>query len=97
MRSRDSRTVFTLKDYLFGDGKLIKINDSDKYFYLGYSIGFDSGSLPSMLNSLGKNISFGVDNSSSMHTDNKKKYILVIIEGPTQGLDDTSIIAEAKY
>ena len=32
-----------------------------------------------------------------MHIDNKKRNILVFGEGPTQGLDDTTLIAEAKY
>ena len=32
-----------------------------------------------------------------MHVDNKKKDILIIGESPTQGLDDTTIKAEAKY
>ena len=32
-----------------------------------------------------KNVIFGVDNSSCVHIDNKKKYILVLGEGPTQG------------
>ena len=32
-----------------------------------------------------------------MHIDNKKKDILVLGEGPTQELDDTTITAEAKY
>ena len=32
--------------------------------------------------------------SSSVHIDNKNKDILILGEGPTQGLDDT---AEAKY
>ena len=32
-----------------------------------------------------------------MHTDNKKKDILVLGERPTQGLDDTMITTEAKY
>ena len=31
-----------------------------------------------------------------MHTDGKKK-ILVLGEGPTQGLDNATIIADAKY
>ena len=35
--------------------------------------------------------------SSSMHVDNKNKYILVLGESPTQGLDGTTITAEAKY
>ena len=35
--------------------------------------------------------------SSSAHVDNKGKNILIIGEGPTQGLDDTTLTAEAKY
>ena len=35
--------------------------------------------------------------SSSVHVDNKGKYILILGEGTTQGLDDTTLIAEAKY
>ena len=40
---------------------------------------------------------FGVDCSSSLHIVNKKKDILVLGKGPTQGLDDIIIIREAKY
>ena len=32
-----------------------------------------------------------------MHIDNKNKNILVLGEGPTLGLDNTTIIAEATY
>ena len=42
-------------------------------------------------------IIFSVDNSSSVHISSGKKDIPVIGEGPTQGLDDTKITAEAKY
>ena len=35
--------------------------------------------------------------SSSVHINNKNKDILVSSEGPTEGLDDTSLTAEAKY
>ena len=35
--------------------------------------------------------------SSSVHIDNKKKYILILDNGPTQGLDDTRLTAEAQY
>ena len=38
-----------------------------------------------------------IDMSSSLHIDNKDKNILVLGEGPTQGLNDTILIAEAKY
>ena len=33
---------------------------------------------------------------SSVHVDNKKKKILVLGEGPTQGLDKTTITAEVN-
>ena len=46
----------------------------------------------------GKNcIIFGVDMSSSVHVDNKEKYILILGEGPTQGLDGTTPTAEKNY
>ena len=35
--------------------------------------------------------------SSSVHIDNKGKDILILGEGPTQGLDDTTLPAEAKF
>ena len=34
--------------------------------------------------------------SSSVHIDNKVKYILILGEGSTQGLGDTALTAEAK-
>ena len=44
-----------------------------------------------------KVIIFGADMNLSVHVDNKKKDILVLGEGPTQGLDNTTITAEVKY
>ena len=35
--------------------------------------------------------------SSSVHVDDKGKDILILGEGPTQELDDTTLTAEAKY
>ena len=35
--------------------------------------------------------------SSSVHIDNKNIDMLIFFEGPTQGLDNTTLIAEAKY
>ena len=32
-----------------------------------------------------------------MHIEKKEKNILILGEGPTQGLDDTTLTAEAKY
>ena len=34
--------------------------------------------------------------SSSVHTDNKRKDILILGKGPTQGLDDTTLITWKK-
>ena len=46
----------------------------------------------------GKNlILFGTDMSSSMHVDNKKKYILILGKEPTDGLNDTMLTAENEY
>ena len=42
-------------------------------------------------------IIFGANISSCVHIDNKNKDILILGEGPTQGLDDTTRTAEAKY
>ena len=48
--------------------------------------------------SMGKNaIIVGADMSSSVHIENKGKDILLLGEGSTQGLDDTTLTAEAKY
>ena len=32
-----------------------------------------------------------------MHIDNKNKDILILVIGPTQGLDDTTLTAEIEY
>ena len=40
---------------------------------------------------------FGADMNSSILVDNKGKSILILGQGPTQGLDDTELKAEAKY
>ena len=47
---------------------------------------------------MGKNaIIFGTDMKSSVHIDNKNKDILILGEGPTQGLNGTTLTAEANY
>ena len=61
--------------------KLTKNADLDKYGYSGW----------------GKNIIFGVDNSSSKHLDNRIEDIIVLADGSTDALDDTTTTSEAKY
>ena len=70
---------------MFGAVKLTKHdNDVDLYKYSGYGIEFDRKGSYSIGNDIGRNvIIFGVDMSSSSHTDNKKKDILILGKGPT--------------
>ena len=88
----------TLKNCLFGAVTWTKIADIDKCGYSGYGIGFDSRSrylFPG--GGFGQNVLiFGADMSSSTHIDNKKKDILVLGKGPTQGLEHT-LTAEKTY
>ena len=47
---------------------------------------------------MGRNvIVFGADLNSFVHIDNKGKDTLILGEVPTQGLDDITLTAEAKY
>ena len=72
-------------------------NDIDLYKYSGYGIGFDRKGCYSIGNEIGRNvIIFGVDMSSSSHIDYKKKDILILGKGPTQGLEHT-LTAEKLY
>ena len=87
----------TLENCLFGSVKLTKNADIDKYGYSGYGIGFDRNTSFSVGNEIGKNvIIFGVDMSSSTKIDNRKKDILILGRGPTQGLEST-LSAEKMY
>ena len=60
---------------MFGNVKITKNADPDKYYFSRYEIGFDSHSLFSIPNfDWGKDaIFFGVDMSSSVHNNNKNK------------------------
>ena len=88
----------TIKNCLFGAVTLTKNADIEKYKYSGYGIGFDrrsSSSYPS--GGFGQNVlTFGADISASIHIDNKKKDILVLGRGPTQGLE-SNLTAEKMY
>ena len=68
---------FTLRDILFEIVKFTKNADPDKYSYSGYCISFNACGTFSLLNwSFGKKVLiFGADMSSSVHIDNKKRYL----------------------
>ena len=88
----------TIKNCLSGAVTLTKNADIEKYKYSGYGIGFDrrsSFSFPS--GGFCQNVlMFGTDMSTSIHINNKKKDILVLGRGPTQGLEST-LTAEKMY
>ena len=82
----------TLKNSLFGAVTLTKNADIDKYGYSGYGYGF---SFPS--SGFGQNVLiFGAGMCSSAHIGTKKKFILFLRKGPTQGLEHT-LTAERMY
>ena len=68
----------------------------DRYIYSGYCSGFDRQF--SLGKGFGRNcIIFGVDMSSSVHPDDKKKDILILGEGTRQGQIATTYIGEKMY
>ena len=88
----------TLKNCLFGAVTLTKNADIDKYGYSGYGIGFDRRSFSFPGGGYGQNVViFGADMNSSPHIDNKRKDILILGIGPTQGLGENSLTAEKMY
>ena len=70
---------------------MTKNADNEKYKYSGYELGFNRyGFYSHPSGGTGRNvIIFGVDMSSSTTIDNRKKDILILGMGPTQGLEHT--------
>ena len=89
----------TLQNRLFGAVKLTKNIDIDKYEYAGYGMGFDSkGTFSHPRAGTGVNVVvFGADMSSSVHANNRAKSILVLGEGFTLEVEDTTFYAEKIY
>ena len=88
-------TYSTLENCLFGAVSLTKNADIDKYKYSGYGIGFDRHGFFLILVVKLVQI-FGVNMSSPTKIDNKKKDIVILAKGPTQGLEH-SLSAEKMY
>ena len=83
---------FTLKNRLFVTIKLVRSAIKCKFIYNGWGIAFDREGLRSFV---ARNVViFGVDNSSSSHTDNWKNNFLVSGEGSTQNINDSTGAAE---
>ena len=88
----------TSENCLFGAVTLTKNVIIDTYGYSSYGIGLDrKGSFSFSGGGYGQNVLlFGVEMSFSAHVDDKKKDMLVLGLGPTQGLEHT-LTAEKMY
>ena len=65
---------------------------------IGYGITFHGAGLWNFGNEIARNVViFGVDNSSWFHTDNRKKYFLVLGEGDTIGINGSLSGTEKKF
>ena len=88
----DKSSYPTLENCLFGAVNLNKNNYIHKYKYSEYGVEFCKKESFSVGNGFSRNcIIFGVNMSSSVHVGNKKKDILILSEGPTQGLDGRTL------
>ena len=65
--------------------------------YGGYDIGFAAHSNFSIDGEWGKNVIYDVAKVYQCILIKEKKDMVVLGKGPTDGLDDTAIMAEAKY
>ena len=88
--TRNSYDPILIND-LFGSVTLGRNSDFSKFGYTGYGIGFNRGKTFSFPTSgFGHNVLlFGVDVSGSTQIDNKKKDILVLEKGLTEGFEHT--------
>ena len=74
-----------------------KWNIKCKFTYNDQEIEFDGEGSWSFDNDFARNVViFGVNNSSSYHTDNQNNNFLVLAEGPTQGINDSIGAAAEK-
>ena len=83
---------------MFGATNIVKNSDKGKYIYSGYGITFGSAGSWSFDNGFARNVViFGVDNSSSSHSDNRQNNFLVLGEGPTYVINGRFGSPEKKF
>ena len=86
--SRIPNNNFKFNNCLFEATNIVKNSDEEKYVYSAYGITFDSGGSWNFDNDFARNVViFGVDNSSSPHSDNHKNNFLILGEGTTYGIN----------
>ena len=94
---RNHINTFPLKNCLFDTVSLVRNARKSKFIYNGWGIAFDGKGSWSFGNDFSRNsVIFGVDNSSPSHTNNRKNNFLVLGEGPTDGLNDSTGAVEKK-
>ena len=78
--------------------KLIRNAIQSKFIYEGRGIAFDAEFSWSFGNDVTRNvIIYGVDNTFLSHNDNRKNNFLVLVEGPTDGMNDSTGPAEIIF
>ena len=78
--------------------KLARNTIKSKFSYSGGGIAFDKASSWSFDNDFVRNIIiFGIDNTSSSHSENRKNNFLVLGEGPTDGTNDSIGVAKRSW
>ena len=81
---RNLTNNFKFKNCLFEATSIVKLSDKERYVYSRQGKKFDSAGSWSFDNDIARNVViFGVDNSSSSHTDNRKNNFLILDECPT--------------
>ena len=81
---RNPTNNFKLENCLFEATSIMENSDKENYVHSGYGIKLGGASSWSFNNDTVKNvIIFGVDNSSSSHSDNWTNNFLVLDESPT--------------
>ena len=82
---------------MFGSTNIVKDNYKEKYVYSGFGVVFDEDGRWSFGNDFARNvIIFGIDNSSTTHTDNLKNDFLILFEGNTFGINGSFGAPEKK-
>lgn len=88
---------FALRNTLCGAAKLTKNAYPDKYKYSYCGIGFNARRFFLFSDGSGFGKIFGSDMRSLMHIDNQKKYLLILIYGSAEDLDDTALNKDKEY
>ena len=95
--SRNPANNSKFKNYLFGATNIVKNSDKEKHLYSGYGITFDGAGSWSFDNYFSRKvIIFGVDESSSFHSHNRKNNFLMLGEGPTYDINGSFVAPEKK-